>query len=133
MDKKSFKPEFQSIYEIHDFVKKYLISKNSYTQELSATIDLIIEEVVVNIINYGLKDISKGIINVEVNISGKKLNLKISDNGIPFNPLEAPGPDINASLEDRGIGGLGIFLVKQKSNAITYSRKNSMNELSITL
>ncbi len=133
MNKQSFKPELQSIYEIQKFVKQYLKKQKTYSDKVSSIIDLIIEELIVNIVNYGFKNTSDGNIEIEVSISGEKLNLKISDNGIPFNPLKVPAPDVNASLEDRNIGGLGIFFVLQKVSACSYENKNGRNELTITI
>ena len=133
MNKQSFKPELRSIYEIQRFVKEYFREQNNYTDKVSGIIDLIVEEIVVNIVNYGFKDKAEGMINVEVDISGGKINLRICDNGIPFNPLDMPAPDINIPLQDRKIGGLGIFFVTQKSSACTYSYEDGMNVLNITL
>ncbi len=133
MNKQSFKPELQSIYEIQGFVKEYLREQNNYSDKVSGIIDLIVEEIVVNIVNYGFKDKAEGMINVEVDISGGKINLRICDNGIPFNPLDMPDPDINIPLQDRKIGGLGIFFVTQKSSACTYFYEDGMNVLNITL
>ncbi len=133
MNRQSFNPELQSIYGIQKFVKKYLREQNIYTEKLSCLIDLIVEEIVVNIVDYGFKDKAEGMINVEVDISGGKINLRIYDNGIPFNPLKVPAPDIDLSLQDRKIGGLGIFFVTQKSSDCSYSYENGMNVLNITL
>ena len=133
MCKQSFKPELQSVSKIQNFAKEYLKKQKIHGEKIFGIIDLIIEELVVNIVNYGFKDVSKGIIGIEVHTSEGKINLKISDNGIPFNPLNIPAPDINLPLKDRKIGGLGIFFVKQKSRHCSYSYKNGINELSITI
>ncbi len=133
MNKQSFKPELQSIYQIQNFVKNYLKKQNLYTEKISGIMDLIVEELIINIVNYGFEDNSKGIITVEIKISGGKIDLTICDNGIPFNPLNAPVPDINAPLQDRRIGGLGIFFVVQKSSSCTYSHENGENILNIKI
>ncbi|MBU1341184.1 MAG: ATP-binding protein [Proteobacteria bacterium] len=132
MDKKSFKPEIASVCKIQQFVKHYFEKQKSDINKTS-DIDLIIEEIVVNVIKYGFKDISKGIIQVEINTLKDKIILVISDNGIPFNPLKAPLPDIKTSLEDRKIGGLGIFLARQKSREFDYLRENNQNKLTIMI
>ncbi|MBQ5444873.1 MAG: ATP-binding protein, partial [Erysipelotrichaceae bacterium] len=49
------------------------------------------------------------------------------DNGIPFNPLENDDPDIDVKLEDRQIGGLGIYMVKKSMDSCRYERKGTQN------
>jgi len=135
MIKKSFTSELESVFKIQQFVRNYLRKyekKESDMNKLS-DIDLIVEEIVVNIIKYGFEDISKGIIKVEIDTLEGKTILNFLDNGIPFNPLTVPMPDIKLSLEDREIGGLGIFFVRQKSQKFDYSRENNQNKLSIVI
>jgi len=135
MIKKSFTSELESVFKIQQFVRNYLRKyekKESDINKLS-DIDLIVEEIVVNIIKYGFEDISKGIIKVEIDTLERKTILNFLDNGIPFNPLTVPMPDIKLSLEDREIGGLGIFFVRQKSQKFDYSRENNQNKLSIVI
>ena len=57
--------------------------------------------------------------------------IKISDAGIPFNPLELPEPDIGADLSQRKIGGLGVFLVRKLMDEIEYRRENNRNVLTL--
>lgn len=62
------------------------------------------------------------------------LAMRFVDNGKPFDPtLDAPEPDVMASLEDRKIGGLGIFMVRKMSKSLAYERCNGCNILSLTL
>ena len=60
------------------------------------------------------------------------LKIVITDNGIPFNPLETREPDITLPLEERPIGGLGIFLVKQLMTDVRYDRSEGKNRLTMT-
>ena len=60
-------------------------------------------------------------------IEKKGLRIKIIDNGFPFNPLLKEEPDLNVSIEEREIGGLGIFLVKNVMDKIDYKRENKKN------
>lgn len=59
------------------------------------------------------------------------LSLTFIDNGIEFNPLQYPQPNIELSIEDRKIGGLGIHLVKHLTDHIMYSRLDGKNMLTI--
>ena len=56
---------------------------------------------------------------------------KFKDNGKQYNPLEAEEPDITASAEDRKIGGLGIFLIRQIMNKVEYQRIEGKNVLTL--
>lgn len=56
------------------------------------------------------------------------------DNGTPFDPTkEIADPDVKAKLEDRGIGGLGMFMVKKMSKSVSYQREGNTNRLSVSL
>lgn len=126
MEKKTFKPEIESVYRIQKFVKSGL-ALEAANHEKSFAIDLIIEELVVNIATHGIKDVKTGIIAVCTGIEDETLYIGISDNGPAFNPLEEKDPDIFVPLEDRQIGGLGIYLVKQFVKDIQYERKDQKN------
>jgi len=61
------------------------------------------------------------------------LTVTVTDNGHEFNPLNAPVPDTTLSLEEREIGGLGIHLVRNMMDAVTYAHHDGFNELTLTL
>lgn len=93
------------------------------------SIQLIIEELVTNIIKYGKRDENNETIEVELKVGAGEINLTISDNSTAFNPLEAEPPDLTLSAEERGMGGLGLFLVRQKVKSLSYENKNGFNIL----
>lgn len=94
-----------------------------------AELNLILEELVVNIISYGYDDDAEHEIVVALTRSGGMLHIRIEDDGKPFNPLEAPEPDLDQPMEDRPIGGLGIHLVKNLTSRIEYRREEGKNVL----
>ena len=61
----------------------------------------------------------------------ERLCIEFSDQGVPFNPLEKPDPDITLSAEERNIGGLGIFLTKKFMDKVEYRFENGSNILYI--
>ncbi len=132
MNQSSYKAKIESINEIQNFVKKRISHINNDESKLYM-IDLLIEEIVVNIINYGFKEAEEGFINVMVDTANEDLVVEISDNGIPFSPLDQKAPDLSISIENRHPGGLGIFLVKQIAKDIEYVRKNNNNILRLYL
>lgn len=88
------------------------------------------EEVVVNVINYAYPD-SQGSVTISYDFIPERgqLDIIISDSGIPFNPLEKEDPDISIPMEDRKIGGLGIFMVRSVMDSLEYSREDGKNIL----
>jgi len=90
-------------------------------------IDLVLDELVSNVIRHGLKDSKEHFIDVNVSCDGHDLILQVEDDGVPFNPLDSPTPDINKPIEERGIGGLGIHLVRQIMDQLSYERRGGKN------
>ena len=61
----------------------------------------------------------------------QELHIVFSDNGIAFDPLKSEAPDIQSSLAERKVGGLGLFMVKKMMDAVTYTRQNDCNILTL--
>ena len=100
------------------------------SKELANKLDLCGEEIFANISFYAYPE-KNGNIEVELKISNGKLIFEFKDDGIEFNPLEKPDPDINLPPEERPIGGLGIYMVKQMVDDISYKRENNKNILTL--
>ena len=132
MKKKSFVPKIESINEIQGFVKNNLPQNQADSKKIS-NIELIIEEIIINIINYGFEEEPNGMIDIGIDTRNHDIIIEIRDNGMAFNPLEKKDPNVDADLDDRKIGGLGIFFVKQLVKDISYSRKESKNILHLVL
>jgi len=108
-----------------------LAEKWELSQALAMNINLVIEEAVSNIIFYAFTDKDKHEIKISVSLNNNKLMIKITDNGIPFNPLAQQQPDITLPAEERPIGGLGIFLISQIMDKMDYSRQKNWNILTL--
>jgi len=91
------------------------------------------EEVIVNVINYAYPN-HQGNVTISYELSEDKCDLVIliSDSGVPFNPLEKAEPDINLPIEERQIGGLGIFMVRNIMDTVEYIRQDGSNILTLT-
>ena len=92
-------------------------------------VNLALDEIFTNIVSYGFKDSDEHLINIHLLIDKKELIIKIEDAGIPFNPMDIPGPDLDAPLAERKAGGLGIHLVKRKMDEMHYQRRQGKNIL----
>ncbi len=93
-------------------------------------INICSEEIFVNIASYAYPE-KEGMVEVSINKAGNEIILKFEDFGISYNPLEKPDPDITLSLEERQLGGLGIFMVKEMAENVIYERKNDKNIITI--
>ena len=63
----------------------------------------------------------------------EKILLVFEDDGNPYNPLEAEEPDITAGIEDRKIGGLGLFMVKKMAESVVYEYTAGKNQMTVIL
>lgn len=99
---------------------------------LEFKIRLSVEEVVENVVRYAYED-GAGEMEVSIDMEGSNpmLTITVVDQGVPFNPLDKPDPDITLSAEDRQIGGLGIFLCKKMMDEVTYRYENGCNVLTM--
>jgi serine/threonine-protein kinase RsbW len=88
-----------------------------------------LEEWFINIVKYGYGDKSEHQIQIGVDFRNNVLRLIIIDDGKPFNPLEYPLPDLQKPLEERKIGGVGLHLIQNLMDTISYSRQNETNIL----
>ncbi|MFO7727311.1 MAG: ATP-binding protein [Desulfonatronovibrio sp.] len=96
-------------------------------------IELILEEVLLNIINYAYTESQAGTIRAGCALFDRnRFVIRIIDQGKPFDPSSSPDPDTTLSIEERGIGGLGIYLVHQLSDKVSYQRVDGQNILDIT-
>lgn len=98
---------------------------------LTMSLNLAIEEAVVNVMNYAYPSGKQGDVNVDVTADSEWLTFVISDKGMPFDPTAKEEADTTLSVEERPIGGLGIFLVRQLMDSINYERTDGKNVLTL--
>ena len=90
-------------------------------------VNLVLEELIVNVIDYGFPDGRSGIIDVLIQANNKEINIHITDNGDAFDPFQNESPDVSLDIEDRPIGGLGIYLVRSYMHDYDYSYAQNHN------
>lgn len=92
---------------------------------------LVIEEIATNIVKYGYEQGAQGVIQLQYTHERGALSVTIRDHGRPFDPREAPDPDMGDDPATRQVGGLGLFLVRESSDELHYShdRASGWNEL----
>ena len=113
---------------VNDYGKGHMLSGNVIHD---ATLAL--EEIVSNIVFYAYADEDEHEIEVGMGISQDQLIFKVKDDGIAFNPLNNPEPDVSKPFDEREIGGLGIYIVKKLMDELEYLRDNERNILTMKI
>ena len=93
--------------------------------------ELVLDELLNNSISYGFPAGGKHTITVELESQEDALQIKVSDDGVPFNPFERPAPDLESSIEERELGGVGIHLVKNFMDEYRYERVAGRNVVTL--
>ena len=99
--------------------------------ELVFNLNLVLEEAVSNVILYAYPKEEHQTISLIAKKKGNQLIFVLTDSGKEFDPTQAPDADITLSAEERPIGGLGIFLIRQIMNTVEYQRIDGKNVLTL--
>ena len=122
-----------SIAEIARVVE--LIEELASLQQLPPSsiwpLNVALDEVLSNIISYGHEDGDEHEICVRVSLEQGLMVAEVEDDGKEFDPLAAPTPEIDVPLEERSVGGLGIHIVRNLMDEVTYSRIAGRNRLTL--
>ena len=103
--------------------------QDDWPPDLVFKVNLVLDELWVNVVNYSG---ATGEVEISLDADADEVRLEIADDGRPFDPLtETVEPDIDAPLEDRPIGGLGIFLVREMMDELHYKREDGKNRLAM--
>ena len=127
---REFDADIEKLPEVIDFVEGELNNADVSMKNV-VQISIALEEIFVNVAHYAYTE-GVGRVKVGVKVADGKISLRIEDNGVKFDPLERPDPDITLSAEERGIGGLGIFMVKKSMDEVTYSYEDGKNILTFS-
>jgi len=122
--------DVNELFRITDFLE-VLWEEWSLPENLKYSINLVLEEAISNIIFYGYEDDLIHLIGIEFRKNIDELSIKLIDGGRPFDPTVKEDPDTSLSVEDRPIGGLGIYLIKQLMDEVYYERLNQKNQLTM--
>lgn len=95
-------------------------------------VTLAVDELVTNTASCGNDDGGQHSIELHLRIQGGTLTVEIRDDGRAFDPLQAPEPDFGAPIEERGRGGLGIYLVRKTMDTVAYRREHGRNVVTLT-
>jgi len=91
--------------------------------------ELALEEIFLNIVMHGSEPGIAPRVEVSLSLDADAVIMTIEDDGPQFDPLSLPAPDVTASLADRRVGGLGVFLVRKIMDTVSYARIAGRNQL----
>lgn len=94
-------------------------------------LNVAIEELLTNTISYGYADDRGHQIAIDIAREGNTIVAEISDDARPFDPLDAPPPDLDSAIEDRRVGGLGVHLVKTLMDDVRYAYRDGRNHVTL--
>lgn len=123
--------DIQQIPQLADFVETIAEEKH-LDHSLTLSLNLALEEAVTNVIMYAYPEGTDGLVDIEAIIREHSLSFVISDSGQPFDPTAQPDADVSQSIENRQVGGLGIYLVRSIMDNVSYERNGGKNILSMT-
>lgn len=128
MAKLSIENKIENLNKLAEFIENFgeeheLSPKNIFE------LNLILDELITNIISYAYEDDSDHIIELDINKEKDELKIQLIDDGKEFNPLEKEEVKLDQDLDERKIGGLGIHIVKEKTDEIKYKRESNKNIL----
>jgi anti-sigma regulatory factor (Ser/Thr protein kinase) len=123
--------ELESLSVFREFISD-CCAKFNVPNETVFELKLAVDEACTNVIEHGYKGMDPGSIILSFRIESDRILVQLTDFGHVFEPAEAPKPDLEAALEDRPLGGMGLYLIYQMMDNIDYKSSEDGNTLTFT-
>ena len=107
-------------------------AEHNVSSEIAFAVNVSVDELLTNTISYGYEDSDPHRIRMTVHMEGTVLVVELSDDAKPYDPTAAPDPDIDAPIEARPIGGLGVHFVRTLMDSFLYRRSDGRNVVTLT-
>ena len=104
---------------------------NGLHEDVVFAFNLALDEVLTNTISYGYDGVGERDIRVRLHVRAGVVQAQVEDDGRPFTPLDVPPPDLDAPIEERPIGGLGVHIVRSLMDDVEYRRDGHRNVLTL--
>ena len=110
---------------------KAIAADEDWSSDILFRVDLVMDELVVNIMDYGYDDADHEI-DITFTSEPDSVSIEITDEGRSFDPLnDAPEPDLTSPIEERRVGGLGVYLARTMMDELVYRREGDRNYLTL--
>jgi serine/threonine-protein kinase RsbW len=96
-------------------------------------LNLVLDELITNIVSYGFEDSAESSIRLSVALGDGTIDVELTDNGRPFDPVAAPLPELGGSIEERQVGGLGLKFMRTYMDRLDYRRDGEFNRLRLQM
>jgi serine/threonine-protein kinase RsbW len=125
--------DLKNLELVADFITKTMCESGVQNEKDIFDVQLAVDEALTNIIEHAYAGINCGKITVQSRLSESKKEfiVKLKDSGKPFDPQTVASPDTDAKLEERKVGGLGIYFMKQLMQTVKYAINDKENELTM--
>lgn len=131
MEKKlTIENQLEQLTLVASFVEE-LCEELGLDASLVFNLNLVLEEAMTNVIMYAFPEGGKHKLELTAATEGGMLSLVVKDSGIAFDPTAVPDADVTLTAEERPIGGLGIFLIRQIMDEVNYERVDECNILTM--
>lgn len=111
-----------------DAIESFL-ARHQVSPSLAQIFSLAFDEIVTNVASYAHNDDEDHLIDISIALDPHEISAAVVDDGMAFDPLQIPEPDTTLSIEEREVGGLGIFLVRKLMDRVAYERRDDRNHL----
>jgi len=122
--------DIAEIPEVSAWLEEVMLG-SGFTEEPILDTQLAVEEAITNVIVHGYKE-PGGEVVITCHVNSDRVEVEIADTAPRFDPLSMPVPDLDGSIEERRIGGLGVFLIRQVMDGVSYRYENGKNVLLMT-
>jgi serine/threonine-protein kinase RsbW len=121
--------QYESLADLRSFIKEACEHYDEISEDTVYDLQLAVDEACTNIIMHGYAGMNPGSIILMLELFSEKVIVTITDFGHPFEPREPPAPDMETKLEDRPVGGLGLFFIYKTMDEILYETNEDGNHL----
>ena len=125
-------PELSDIGDLFRMIKAFG-EANKLPEPKVYVVNLMLDELVTNMVMHGNSNGGTLTADIRLQLGRGGITLTVEDDGQPFDPTAAEAPDVDAALEDRQVGKLGLHFVKSLANSVSYRLENGRNQLTINV
>lgn len=126
MKERIFSADDKELDNVLEYLDNFL-EENDCDPKIELRFNIALEEMFVNVAHYAYEGKPDGYCKITLEMEKDDAIVTLFDAGFEYNPLAKEDPDITLSAEERGIGGLGVFMVKKYMDECTYKRENNEN------
>ena len=119
----------ESLNDFREFLRGHCAGLPGISEEILYDVQLAVDEACTNIISHGYAGLDPGSIILDLDVDPDKLTITLTDFGHAFEPSSVPIPDVDAPIEERELGGFGLFFIQQSVDGMDYQITEDGNKM----